>query len=118
MRWSGARGGRIRDRGHGAFRIQQMVFARAQTQFDQCSRVGDGFALPAVIGLVAAHGFFAGLVPGARGLAGQIMFADQGFLNGLGSLGIDFLLAARSHGPLPRRTFPSRSRVSLARRLF
>ena len=94
MRWSGARGGRIRDRGHGAFRIQQMVFARAQTQFDQCSRVGDGFALPAVIGLVAAHGFFAGLVPGASGFAAEVVLADQGFLNGPGSLGVYFLLAA------------------------
>lgn len=98
-RRSGVRGGRIRGWrvghcGHGAFWIQQMVLARAQSQLDQGARVGYGFALPAMVCLVAPHGFFAGLVPRAGGFSTQIVLADQSFLNGMSSLGIDFLLAA------------------------
>ncbi len=71
-----------------------MVLARPQTQLDQRPRVGYCLALPSLVGLVAAHSLFAGLVPCARSFPAEVMFADQGFLNGLGSLGIDFLLAA------------------------
>ena len=71
-----------------------MILARTQAQADQSARIGDGFALPALIGLVAAHGFFAGLVPGASGFAAEVVLADQGFLNGPSSLGVYFLLAA------------------------
>ncbi len=71
-----------------------MVLARPQTQLDQRPRVGHFLALPPVIGLVATHSFFTGLVPGARSFARQIMLADQSFLNGLGTLGVDFLLAS------------------------
>src|ERR1017187_5354383 len=67
----------IRHGGHRTLRIQKMVLAR-----------------PSLVGLVAAHSLFAGLVPCARSFPAEVMFADQGFLNGLGSLGIDFLLAA------------------------
>jgi len=72
-----------------------MIFARAQTQLDQRPRVGHRLALPAVIGLVAAHGIFAGLVPCAGSFTAQVVFADQRCLNRLGTLGVDFLLAAR-----------------------
>ena len=75
-----------------------MVLARAQTQLDQRARVGHRLTLPAVVGLVTAHGLFAGLVPRSRGFSLQVVFANQRFLNGLGSLGIDLLLAAY---PLP-----------------
>ena len=87
---------RIRDRGHGALRVQQMVFAGAQPKLDQRPRIGHRFALPAVIGLIAAHGIFTGLVPRARGFSAQVVFADQGFLNRLGALRVDLLLAART----------------------
>jgi len=72
-----------------------MILARSQTQLDQRPRIGDLLALPAMIRLISSHGFFAGLIPAARGFARQIMLADQSFLNGLGSLGVDFLLAPR-----------------------
>lgn len=99
-RWRSTRGWSIGHGGHGAFRIQQMILAGAQSQLDERSRVGHGLALPAVVRLVAAHGFFAGLVPGAGSFSAEVVLADQGFLNGLGSLGVDFLLAAG-----PRRFF-------------
>ena len=73
-----------------------MIFARTKTQLDQRARVGHLLALPSVVGLVAAHGVFAGLIPAAGGFSVQVMFADQGLLNGSGSFGIDFLLASRT----------------------
>ncbi len=82
-----------------------MILARPQAQLDQRARVGDGLALPSVIGLIAAHGFFAGLVPCAGGFAGHVMLADQSFLNGLRPLGVDFLLAARLRRFLLRGMF-------------
>ncbi len=71
-----------------------MLFARPQSQLDQRSRVGHGLALPAVICLVAAHGFFASLVPGAGGFSAEVVLADQGFLNSAGPLRVYFLLSA------------------------
>lgn len=70
-----------------------MVFARAKTQLNEGARVGHLLALPAVIGLVAAHGLFTGLVPRARWFAVQIVLADQSFLNSLSTLRINSLLA-------------------------
>lgn len=77
-----------------------MILARAQTQLDQRARVGHRLALPAVSGLVAPHGLFAGLVPRSGGFSFQVVLANQRFLNGLSSLVVDFLLAAY---PLPAR---------------
>lgn len=71
-----------------------MVFARAQPQLDQRARVRNRLALPTLVRLVAAHGLFTGLVPRSRGFSLQVMFTNQGLLNGLGSLGVNFLLAA------------------------
>jgi hypothetical protein len=48
-----------------------------------------------MVGLIAPHGIFTALAPGSSRFAGQIMFADQGFLNGLYSIGINLLLAAQ-----------------------
>ncbi len=84
-----------------------MILAGAQAQLDQRSGVGDGFALPAVVGLVAAHGLFAGLVPGSGGLSAQIVLADQGLLNCLDSFGVNFLLAAGADWLLSRGAFSS-----------
>jgi len=106
----------IRDRGHGAFRIQQMVIAGAEAELDQRPRIGYFLVLPAMVGLVTAHGFFAVLVPRAGGLSAQVVLADQGLLNGLSSLGIDFLLAA--HRLLPRGAFSRRGSVRFAGGLF
>ena len=83
-------------RSHRTFRIQQMVVAWPQPQADQSARIGHRFRLPAVVGLIAAHGIFAGLVPGSGRFAAQVMFANQRFLNLLRPLGIDLLLAARN----------------------
>ena len=85
-----------------------MVLARPQTQFDQRPRVRHRLALPSIVGLIAAHGRFAGLIPGAGSFSAQIMLADQGFLDGLRSLGINFLLAADT---LPARAFSLRGRM-------
>jgi len=83
-------------RSHRAFRIQQMVVARSQPQADQCARIRHCLRLPAVIGLIAAHGVFAGLVPVSGRFAAQVMLANQRFLNLLHPLGINLLLAPRS----------------------
>jgi hypothetical protein len=69
-----------------------MILARTQAQADERARIGNGLALPSVIGLVAPHRIFAGLVPGSGGIAAQIMFADQRFLNRLCAYGINLLL--------------------------
>ena len=69
-----------------------MVWTEAQA--DQGARIGNGFRLPAVVGLIAAQGVFAGLIPGSSGLSRHIVFADQSFLNFLCAIGINFLLAA------------------------
>ncbi len=71
-----------------------MVLTWPQTQFDQRPRVRHRLALPSIVSLIAAHGRLAGLIPGAGSFSAQVMLADQGFLNGLRSLGINFLLAA------------------------
>ena len=71
-----------------------MVVARAQTQADQRAGVRHSLRLPAVIGLVAAHGVFAGLVPGLASLAAQVVLANQRFLNFLRAFGIDLLLTS------------------------
>jgi len=101
---------RVRDRlrSHRAFRIQQVIMAWPQTQADQCARIGDRLRLPAVIGLIVAHGVFAGLVPGSGRLAAQVMFANQRFLNLLRPLRINLLLAPRSRLSL---TFVVRARA-------
>ena len=73
-----------------------MIFAGAQTKLDQRTGIRDLLALPSVVGLVAAHGVFAGLIPASGGFSVQVVFADQGLLDGSGSFGIDFLLASRT----------------------
>ena len=47
-----------------------MIVTGAQAQTDERARIGNGFRLPAMIGLVAAHGIFTLLIPGAGGFAG------------------------------------------------
>src|SRR6202021_2414240 len=104
-----------------------MVLAWPETQVDQSARSGNRLALPALVGVVAAHGFFASRVPGAGSFPVQIVFANEGFLNGLGSCGVYFLLAANPRGFLPRaftggaslsRTGRSGGRVVLGGRSF
>jgi len=105
---------RIGHRRHGALRIEQMVLTRSEAQADQRSRIRNGLALPAVVGLISAHRLFAGIVPSAGRLARQVMLADQSFLNCRRPLGIDFLLAAHA-GRFPARGTLSRR---FARRLL
>ena len=81
---------RVRHRRHRALGIQKVIFARAQAELDQRPGIRNGLALPAVVGLVAAHGLFARLVPGARRFPFEVVFANQGLLNRLGSFGINF----------------------------
>jgi hypothetical protein len=94
--WSRRRRGRWeRAGGHGAFRIQQMIVARPQAQADQRARIGYGLRLPSVIGLIAPHGLFTGLIPGSSRFARHIVFANQRFLDRLRPLGLNLLLAPR-----------------------
>ncbi len=77
--------------------------AWAEAKADQGARVRNFFRLPPVITLVVPHSFFAGLIPRSARLAGQVVFANESSLDGLGALGIDFLLTAGSRGFLPVR---------------
>ena len=62
-----------------------MIFARAQTELDQSARVGHSLALPTLVCLVTTHGLLTRLVPRSCGFSSQIVLADQGFLDRLGS---------------------------------
>jgi len=74
-----------------------MIFAWSETELDQSPRVGHGLALPTVVRLIFAHGFFARLVPATAGLFfRQVMFANQGLLDFLRTLRINLLLATRA----------------------
>src|SRR5262249_35797993 len=80
-----------------------MVVAGPQTQLNKRTRVGNGFALPSIVALVAAHGCFACFVPLPCCFAGQVVFANQGFLNLLCALGVDDFLSAYAGGFLAAR---------------
>src|SRR5262249_53532617 len=86
-------------RGHGVGRRarlkaeQFLIVVGAQAQLDEGSRVGRDLVLPAVGGLVAGHGILRTAVPVAAGFTGEIIFADQGFLDSAGAFRLDALLA-------------------------
>jgi hypothetical protein len=61
-----------------------------------------------MIRLILAHCIFAGRIPCSRGFSGQVVCADERFLNLFRAFGVDFLLAARPRYFLVRRTFSSR----------
>ena len=73
-----------------------MIFAGAQSQLDQCAGIRNGLALPAVVGLKAAHGGFAVGVPCAGRFSGEVVLADQSFLDGLRPVRSNNLLSAYS----------------------
>ena len=73
-----------------------MILAWPQAQTDERTRVRYRFGLPAMVGLVTPHGIFTGLVPCTRGFAAEVVFANQGFLNGSRPLGVDLLLSAQT----------------------
>lgn len=81
-------------RGHGAFRVQQMVWAGPEAELDQGARIGDGLGLPSLVGLVTLHGSLGGAVPFSRRFSLEIVLADQGLLNFTSTLGIHHLLPA------------------------
>jgi len=90
-----------------------MVCTGPQAELDESSRVWNLFGLPAMIALVAPHGLFALVIPVASGLAAQIVFADQSFLDGSRSLRIDLFLPAHACDFLLfRRVFRVRSCVA------
>jgi len=70
-----------------------MLVARPKAELDERARVGNDFGLPSIVGLVALHGLLRGVIPYAGWRTLKIMFADQGFLNIAGTLGIDLLLS-------------------------
>jgi hypothetical protein len=74
-----------------------MILAWPQTKSDESSRIGNRFALPAVIRLKFAHGFFAGLVPSPGSLVRvEIMLANQRLLDFPCAIRINLLLAAHA----------------------
>ncbi len=76
-----------------------MIMARSQPQAYQRARVGYGLRLPAMIGLIAPHRFFTGLIPLTGRFPTQVVLADQRLLDGLRPLGVNFLLAPRGRLP-------------------
>ena len=79
---------------HGTFRVQQMIVARPESEFDEGARVGNRFILPAIVALEFSQRVFGGRVPFSGRLAAQVMLLDQRFLDLLGALGINLLLSA------------------------
>jgi len=73
--------------------------ARSQPQAYQRARVRYGLRLPAMIGLIAPHRFFTGLIPLTGRFPVQVVLAYQRLLDGLRPLGINFLLAPRGRLP-------------------
>ena len=76
--------------------IEQAFTARSETKFDQGARVGDDLGLPSVIGLIFGQGVAGLIVPGAAGLAVQIMFANQSGLNFTGAFAAGGSLSANA----------------------
>jgi len=83
-----------------------MVVTRTQPKANQRTRIGHRLRLPAVIGLIAPHRIFAGLIPGSGRFAAEVVLADQRFLDRLCPLGVDLLLAShdRFMFAVPSRT--------------
>jgi len=74
-----------------------MIFAWAQAKIDKSAGIGNGLALPAVIRLKLAHGFFAGLIPApGRLIRTQIVLTNQRLLNFLCAIRVNLLLATRT----------------------
>lgn len=80
-------------RGHSAFRIQQVLFVRSQSQLDQCPGIGNHLALPAIVRLEALHRALRLGIPNAGRTAVQVVFPNQRLLNFAGAFRIDLLLA-------------------------
>src|SRR5438270_1488238 len=71
-----ALGGRLRryERGVG---IDEVSAVWSQAELNDGARVRDLLGLPAIVALVANHRFLGASVPGAGGVALQVMVADQ-----------------------------------------
>ncbi len=82
-----------------------MIVIRSQSQFDQGARVGRGFGLPIVIGLIALHRLLRRVVPHAGRFPREVVLANQGFLDFQRALRVDLLLSTNAAlgGGFPRR---------------
>src|SRR5215472_14081718 len=75
-------------------RVEQAAVVGPKAQLDQGAGVGGDLRLPAVVRLIAEHGFLRRLVPDARGLTAEVMLADQRVLDGDRPLFVDAALSA------------------------
>src|ERR1039458_3955000 len=91
----------MRRRNVGCLGIQQTLMIGSQPQFDQRTRVGCQFGLPAVRRLVAGDGVAGGLVPSAGRPTAKVMFPNEGALDLHGALLIDPALAVGAGSALP-----------------
>jgi hypothetical protein len=99
-------------------RVEQVFVGiiRSQAELDEGAGIGRNFGLPAVVSLVAGHGFLGASVPDAAGLASEVMFADQGGLDLTGAFRLDALLPVLLPGtPAVPDVAAMRSRAGLAR---
>jgi hypothetical protein len=71
---------------------------RPEAKLDERTRVGNYFGLPAVVCLVAGHGFLRCLSPDTVWFSVEIFFADQRLLNFTDAAGFDASLAPRPPG--------------------
>lgn len=83
-------------RGHGAFRIQQMLMVRTQSEFNESTGIRRCLGLPAVIGLVLLHSSLRRVVPDTGRLSIEIVLANEGCLYLQGALRVDSLLPTMS----------------------
>lgn len=74
----------------GVAQLGVLIWSKAQ--FDDCTRVGDEFGLPAVVALKFLHSCLRLGVPVTGGFAGEITGSDQRCLNLGGSVVVDHVL--------------------------
>src|ERR1019366_5549062 len=91
----------MRRRNIRCFGIQQALMIGSQSQFDQRTRVGCQFGLPAIGRLVAGHGVAGSLVRSAGRPTAKVMFPNEGALDLHGALLVDPALAVRAGSALP-----------------
>ena len=85
---------------HRAFRIEQVIVAGAESEFDQRARIRNLLRLPPLICLIALHRRLRGVIPRSRRLALHVVLADERCLNLPGATRVNRLLA-----PLLRTVF-------------
>jgi hypothetical protein len=72
-----------------------MPVVRTQSHANQCARVRNALALPALVSLITAHGCLRGIIPLTGGLAAHVALANERSLDLARTLAVNSLLPTR-----------------------